>query len=167
MGGKCGGIRLGAYYPVQSSVHGMDPRAKLLGMLVFLTGIFWVDEFWVFGLVYAFGFGALWLAKNDGKQVSTDPVTGERLDSPKTLNAAAEFQEVCARLKSEKRVKSAREMLDERVKAKMAIQAGFAAGEETVANEAREVEAAAAARRKELKQKKRRDFAAKTPKAED
>ena len=63
MGGKRGGIRLGSYYPVESPVHGLDPRAKLLGMLAFLTGIFGVKEFWAFGLVYVFGFGALWLAK--------------------------------------------------------------------------------------------------------
>lgn len=57
------GIKFGSYYPVESPVHRLDPRAKLLGVLLFLTGIFFVNKFWVFGCVYAFGLGALLLSR--------------------------------------------------------------------------------------------------------
>lgn len=62
MGAKRGGIRFGSYYPVDSLVHRLDPRAKILAMLFFMLGIFMVNKFWVFGGVYLFGFAALALA---------------------------------------------------------------------------------------------------------
>ncbi len=62
MGAKKGGIRFGSYYPVNSLIHRLDPRAKILAMLIFMLGIFMVNKFWVFGLVYLFGFIMLALA---------------------------------------------------------------------------------------------------------
>lgn len=57
------GIKFGSYYPVESPVHRLDPRAKLLAVLLFLTGVFFVNKFWVFGAVYAFGMGVLLCAR--------------------------------------------------------------------------------------------------------
>ena len=62
MGAKKGGVRFGSYYPVNSLIHRLDPRAKILAMLIFMLGIFMVNKFWVFGLVYLFGFIMLALA---------------------------------------------------------------------------------------------------------
>lgn len=56
------GVRMGAYYPVVSPVHSLDARAKILAMLLFLTGIFAVDRLWVFAVVYAVGLAALAVA---------------------------------------------------------------------------------------------------------
>lgn len=58
-----GGIRFGSYYPADSLVHRLDPRAKVVGMIAFLTGIFFVNKFWVFACVYLFGLLMLRLAK--------------------------------------------------------------------------------------------------------
>lgn len=57
------GVRMGAYYPVESPVHRLDARAKILAMLFFLTGVFWVEELWLFVPVYAVGVAALLAAK--------------------------------------------------------------------------------------------------------
>lgn len=62
LGAKKGGIRFGSYYPVDSSIHRLDARAKILAMLIFMIGIFMVNKFWVFGLVYLAGFIMLALA---------------------------------------------------------------------------------------------------------
>ncbi len=55
-------IRFGAYYPAESFVHSLDPRAKIVAMLLFLTGILFVDSYAWFAVVYAFGMTALCLA---------------------------------------------------------------------------------------------------------
>ncbi len=63
MGAKKNGIRFGSYYPVDSLVHRLDPRAKILAMLFFMIGIFMVNKFWVFACAYLFGFAMLALAR--------------------------------------------------------------------------------------------------------
>lgn len=57
------GVRMGAYYPVASPVHRLDARAKVLGMLFFLAGIFVANRLWAFGVVYAVGVAALLVAR--------------------------------------------------------------------------------------------------------
>lgn len=57
------GVRMGAYYPVESPVHRLDARAKVLAMMLFLTGIFLAEKIWVFVPVYAVGFAAMALAR--------------------------------------------------------------------------------------------------------
>lgn len=57
------GVRMGAYYPVDSPVHRLDARAKVLAMLLFLTAIFAVNRLWAFGIVYAVGVAALIVAR--------------------------------------------------------------------------------------------------------
>lgn len=56
-------IRFGAYYPAESPVHSLDPRAKIIAMLLFLTGILFVESYAWFAAVYAFGLLALRLAR--------------------------------------------------------------------------------------------------------
>lgn len=57
------GVRMGAYLPVDSAVHRLDARAKILAMLLFLTGIFAVNRLWVFLPVYAVGLAAMAAAR--------------------------------------------------------------------------------------------------------
>ncbi|MCL2171296.1 MAG: energy-coupling factor transporter transmembrane protein EcfT [Defluviitaleaceae bacterium] len=44
-----GSITIGQYYPVKSYVHGMDARAKLFIMVVFITSIFFLRSFFSYG----------------------------------------------------------------------------------------------------------------------
>lgn len=39
-------ITLGQYYPVESLVHGLDPRTKLFGTMVFIASLFIADNIW-------------------------------------------------------------------------------------------------------------------------
>ena len=39
-------ITLGQYYPVDSVVHGLDPRTKLFGTMVFIASLFIADNIW-------------------------------------------------------------------------------------------------------------------------
>ena len=48
-------ITLGQYYPGQSAVHRMDPRVKILLLIVFITAVFLPDD--LYGLI----FSGLWL----------------------------------------------------------------------------------------------------------
>ncbi|SEA11109.1 energy-coupling factor transport system permease protein [Oribacterium sp. KHPX15] len=43
-------ITLGQYYPVDSVIHRLDPRVKLLGTLVFLVALFVVDSWTMYGV---------------------------------------------------------------------------------------------------------------------
>lgn len=54
---------MGAYYPVESPVHRLDARAKVIAMMLFLVGIFFADKLWVFAAVYAVGILALLWAR--------------------------------------------------------------------------------------------------------
>ena len=39
-------ITLGQYYPVDSSVHRLDPRTKLFGTMVYIISLFIADNVW-------------------------------------------------------------------------------------------------------------------------
>ncbi len=39
-------ITIGQYYPVESPVHKLDPRVKLVGTMVFIISLFVFDTFW-------------------------------------------------------------------------------------------------------------------------
>ena len=43
-------ITLGQYYPVDSVLHRMDPRTKLLGTLLFIISLFCTDNFLGYGV---------------------------------------------------------------------------------------------------------------------
>lgn len=47
-------VTFGQFYPVDSFVHKMDARAKMLLSILFLVGIFFVESFFGFGLVTVF-----------------------------------------------------------------------------------------------------------------
>ncbi|WP_455256911.1 energy-coupling factor transporter transmembrane component T family protein [Peptoniphilus asaccharolyticus] len=38
-------ITIGQYYPVESPVHRLDPRIKIISMIVFIVSLFFVDKF--------------------------------------------------------------------------------------------------------------------------
>ncbi len=47
-------ITLGQYYPVDSVIHRMDPRTKLLGTLLFIISLFCADNIWGYGAAALF-----------------------------------------------------------------------------------------------------------------
>ena len=47
-------ITLGQYYPTQSVIHGLDPRVKLFGTLLFLISLFITDNLTGYGLALCF-----------------------------------------------------------------------------------------------------------------
>ena len=47
-------ITLGQYYPVDSVIHRLDPRTKLLGTLLFIISLFCMDSPWGYGLAALF-----------------------------------------------------------------------------------------------------------------
>ena len=49
-------ITLGQYFPVDSPVHRLDPRTKIVLLILYIAAVFVVRDIWVFGLVIGFMF---------------------------------------------------------------------------------------------------------------
>ena len=49
-----GNITMGQYYPVDSPVHRLDPRTKLILTIAFIVGVFLVHSLWGYALVFGF-----------------------------------------------------------------------------------------------------------------
>ncbi|MCI5837472.1 MAG: energy-coupling factor transporter transmembrane protein EcfT [Veillonellaceae bacterium] len=49
-----GNITVGQYYPGDSVIHRLDPRAKILCTMIFIVGIFFADSWPAYGAVAAF-----------------------------------------------------------------------------------------------------------------
>lgn len=47
-------VSFGQYYPVQSPVHRLDPRVKLLSVVLYIVGIFFIQKFIGFAVVALF-----------------------------------------------------------------------------------------------------------------
>ena len=47
-------ITLGQYFPADSVAHRLDPRTKLILLIMYIVAVFIVKEIWVFGFVIAF-----------------------------------------------------------------------------------------------------------------
>lgn len=56
-------IALGQYYPVDSVLHRLDPRTKIVLMIVYITMIFFVKTFIGFGIVLVFLAAAILLSR--------------------------------------------------------------------------------------------------------
>ena len=50
-------VTLGQYYPVNSPVHRLDPRTKLILTVVFIVAVFLVHTVWGYALVFTFIYG--------------------------------------------------------------------------------------------------------------
>ena len=106
---------------------------------------------------------AMELAQHDGEWISTDPQTGAKLDKPRKLDAAAEFQDACSRLRTSKRAQSSQELVLERANAMLSLRAGFAQADDAVTGAAAKREAVELKTRETLKSAKRKPFAPKMP----
>lgn len=58
-----GGVIMGQYYPAQSPVHAMDPRAKIILAVVFMVVLFLGNSFWAFLVMGGFAALAIVLSK--------------------------------------------------------------------------------------------------------
>ncbi len=56
-------ITIGRYYETKSVLHGLDPRAKLIFLFVYIAGVFLSDSFVCYGIVISVLAGAIWLSK--------------------------------------------------------------------------------------------------------
>lgn len=62
-------ITLGQYFPMDSPVHSMDPRVKIMLTLVFIIAIFFIKSLWGFVAVALYVFGTVKLSKVSFKLV--------------------------------------------------------------------------------------------------
>lgn len=62
-------ITLGQYYNVDSIIHALDPRTKLVLTFAYLILIFLVSKLWTFGLVALFALSVIYLSKVPFKMV--------------------------------------------------------------------------------------------------
>lgn len=56
-------ITFGQYYPVDSFVHRLDPRTKILMTLFLIVGVFFIDSFIAYGALFLFLFIVILIAK--------------------------------------------------------------------------------------------------------
>lgn len=56
-------ITLGQYFPIESPIHSLDPRVKILLTFAFITGVFCVNSLWGFVAVAAFVLFTVFLSK--------------------------------------------------------------------------------------------------------
>ena len=56
-------ITLGQYYPVESRIHKLDPRIKLILTIAFIVAVFIVHTIWGYALIFGFVYMASRLAK--------------------------------------------------------------------------------------------------------
>lgn len=56
-------ITVGQYYPADSVIHKLDPRTKINGVFAFIFGIFLVNNFWGYLIVFGFIIASLRLSK--------------------------------------------------------------------------------------------------------
>ncbi len=56
-------ITLGQYFPGNSPVHRLDPRTKLIGLIVYIAVLFTAGNYLSYGLVFAFLAGLIALSK--------------------------------------------------------------------------------------------------------
>ncbi len=57
------GVLMGQYYPVESPVHSMDPRVKIVIAIVFMVVLFLGNNFYAFAVMGAFAFLAATLSR--------------------------------------------------------------------------------------------------------
>lgn len=55
-------ITLGQYYPGTSCIHRLDPRVKIIIVVIYVTTLFFAQSLWSYGIVTAFAIAALVLA---------------------------------------------------------------------------------------------------------
>ena len=48
-------ITLGQYIPSNSLIHRLDPRTKIIGLLLYISGIFIVESYLAYAFLGAFG----------------------------------------------------------------------------------------------------------------
>lgn len=46
-------ITIGQHYPVESAIHSLDPRTKILGALFMIVALFFITPLWGYGIAFA------------------------------------------------------------------------------------------------------------------
>lgn len=56
-------VRFGSYFPADSIIHSLDPRAKLTALVIYIVTVFFANSYTLFALLYAFGLMVIFLSK--------------------------------------------------------------------------------------------------------
>jgi energy-coupling factor transport system permease protein len=56
-------ITIGQFYPTGSVIHGLDPRVKLVGTILYITSLLFVNHFTGYGIALAFICALVWISK--------------------------------------------------------------------------------------------------------
>ena len=54
-------ITLGQYFPGKSIIHRLDPRTKLIMLVVYIVALFLADSWVSYGLMFLFLVSVIWL----------------------------------------------------------------------------------------------------------
>ena len=62
-------ITLGQFFPGTSPIHRLDPRTKLVMLVVYIVALFSAKSYVTYGVAFLFLAGAMLVAKTDRKSV--------------------------------------------------------------------------------------------------
>lgn len=62
-------ITLGQYYPVDSPVHRLDPRSKIILTVLFIIAVFMADQLYLYGIVLAYLVFVVWLGRLPARMI--------------------------------------------------------------------------------------------------
>ncbi len=62
-------ITIGQHYPINSPIHKLDARIKLIATFVFMISLFVIDKFWAYSIVLIFLIGSVKLSLIPGKLI--------------------------------------------------------------------------------------------------
>ena len=60
-------MTIGQYFPGDSPLHRMDPRAKILCTIALIAGVFIAQNLWAYALLFAFAFGVIAVSRIDAR----------------------------------------------------------------------------------------------------
>lgn len=58
-----GNITIGQYYPANSPVHRLDPRTKIIAVLIYIFALFLADDYFTYALVTAFSLAMVLISR--------------------------------------------------------------------------------------------------------
>ena len=62
-------ITLGQYFPGKSPIHRLDPRTKLVMLVVYIVALFSAKSYVTYGVAFLFLAGCIWLSKIPVKSI--------------------------------------------------------------------------------------------------
>ena len=57
------GLVIGQHFPLDSFVHNLDPRTKIIAILIYMVALFWANDLAAYLLLSLFSLTAIWLSR--------------------------------------------------------------------------------------------------------